>query len=358
MEMFTLDSVRQLLKRNIHTELLCYENSRLHTEALKAGITVHLVSSGGYFLPSNLFRTALLIRRNRYDLIHTQASKDLWILVPALKTAGSRIPLILTKQVGSFIVKKDLLHRFLYNRLTLALAISNVIRTNLLDTTPLKKEKVELLHNSVDTRRFDPAKTDTAVLRRQYSIADDEIAIGMLARFSPGKGHEEFLSAAQQLLKKYSRLRFVIVGEASRGEDQYAADIRQMAASLGISDRVIFTGFRSDIPEVLASLDIFAFPSHSEAFGIALIEAMAMGKPSVCSASDGILDIALDGITSYLFRKQDSADFAEKLDWLIASQEKRTAFGAAARQRAVDHFDTEILTDQVVDIYKRLINTK
>jgi len=122
----------------------------------------------------------------------------------------------------------------------------------------------------------------------------------MMARFSPGKGHEEFLFAAKELNKNFTNLKFLIVGEPSRGENDYAEAIKKLASDYKLSN-LIFTGFRSDTPEVLSAMDIFVFPSHAEAFGIALAEAMSMGKPSVCSNAEGVLDIAVDGVTSLFF---------------------------------------------------------
>ncbi len=356
--MFTLHSVSQLIKRNIETELLCYPGSRIHTEALKLNFKVHTVKASGYFHPLEVARLKKVLNEGSFDLIHTQASKDLWVIVPALKLTSGKMPLLMTKQVGSFIVKKDKLHQWIYNRVTLVLAISRVIKKNLIDTCPLTENKIELLHNWVDTNKFNPHIVDKSKIRNEFSISKDEIVIGMLARFSWGKGHEEFLFAAKELLTKYSNLKFMIVGEPSLGEDEYAAKIKNLAREYKIEDKVIFTGFRKDTPEVLASMDIFAFPSHSEAFGIALAEALSMGIPSVCSDSDGVLDIAVDGVTSYLFQKQNGKDLADKIEMLIQSPETRKKFGEASHKRAVGNFDMEILTDKVINIYKRLLNNE
>jgi glycosyltransferase involved in cell wall biosynthesis len=179
----------------------------------------------------------------------------------------------------------------------------------------------------------------------------------MLGRFSPGKGHEEFLFAAKELNKRYDNLVFMIVGEASRGENDYELQIKNLARDYRL-DNIIFTGFRSDIPEILSAMDIFVFPSHSEAFGIALTEAMAMGLPSVCSDSEGILDIAIDGETSYLFENKNSIDLALKIEQLIISPEKRIQFGIAANRRAIDYFALDKLTDKVISIYKKAIEEK
>ena len=267
MEMFTITTARYLLKRNNQVEFLVYPNSRIHQEAKSLNVPIHTCKASGYFHPKEIINVSSLLKKNNFDIIHTQASKDLWVLVPALKIRKLVTPILLTKQVGSFIIKKDIFHKWIYNRLNYALAISNVIAQNLYDTCPLNKDRILLLHNAVDTGRFDPQKVDSKKVRNEFNISDDDILIGMLARFSWGKGHEEFLYAARELKKKYKNLKFMIIGEPSRGEDEYADKIKQMVKDYSIEDIVIFTGFRKDTPEVLAALDIFAFPSHSERAG-------------------------------------------------------------------------------------------
>ncbi len=352
MEMFTITAVNQLLKRNLSVDLLCYPNSRIHREASKQGIKCHTIKASSYFHPLQIIKLSSLIKKEKFDLIHSQASKDLWVIVPALKLVGLTIPLFITKQVGSFIVKKDALHKFIYNRVTKAFAISEVIKKNLIDTTPLSENKIEILHNGIVVDRFNPLKSKRNEVRKEFNIEANDIVIGMLARFSWGKGHEEFLFAAKELIKKYDNLKFMIVGEPSRGEDEYAQKIKSLAEEYGLKDTVIFTGYRADTPDVLSAMDIFAFPSHSEAFGIALVEAMAMGLPSVCSNSDGVLDIAVDNETSFLFQKKDGKDLAKKLSALIEDPQLRLQFGTKARQRVIDKFDIEILTDKVINYYR------
>lgn len=351
--MFTITAIHQLKKRGYEVELLCYTDSRIHKQAEEEGIVTHPVKAKGYFHPVISWKVARLISEHNFELIHTQASKDLWVLVLAKKLSLTGIPLIMTKQVGSFIVKKDLLHTFIYRNVNYALAISEVIRKNLLDTCPLKESQILLLHNGIDTQRFNPALFNTVEARAEFAFRDDEIVIGMMARFSPGKGHEEFLKALSILSKKYPNIKGLIVGEASRGEDAYANSIQQLAKDLRLHN-VIFAGFRKDTARVFSSMDIFAFPSHSEAFGISLVEAMSMSVPSVCTNSDGVLDIAVDGETGYLFQKQNEIDLAAKLEMLIVSPEKRKLFGENARRRAESYFDLEYLTEKVIAIYNQV----
>lgn len=355
MEMFTVRAVQKLLERNISVTLLCYPDSKIHKKAIQENIETFMVKVSGYFNPVQIVKVSRFISAGKFDLVHTQASKDLWILSPALRLARSKIPLFITKQVGSFIVKKDVLHKCIYRRVTTAFAISQVIKKNLLDTVPLTESKIQILHNAVDTTKFNPEKIDRGAVRKEFGIKDDKIVIGMLARFSKGKGHEEFLLAAKILSAKFDSLVFMIVGEPSRGEEEYGKEIRELCLEYNLNNKVIFTGFRSDIPEVLASMDIFAFPSHAEAFGIALVEAMAMQKPSVASNSDGVLDILVDNVTGLLFENGNASDLASKIEQLIISDEKRVLYGKAARKRAVELFDFDFFTDKVIDIYNQTI---
>ena len=353
--MYTLLTVKLLLQNNIDTELYCLKNSRLNIEANKEGIKTITAESSGYFKPGEIFRLKKEIDSNNYDIIHSGASQDLWIIVPALKLAQKKTPLLFTKHIGSFIIKKDILHRWIYNRVTYALAISKVIQKNLVDTCPLPPQKVKLLHNGIDSNKFDPAKGQRDKIRNELSVAQSELLIGMTARFSPGKGHEEFLYAAKILSEKYDNLKFMIVGEPSKNEDSYADEIKKLTSDYKLSN-VIFTGYRKDMPDILSALDIFVFPSHSEAFGLALVEAMAMEAPSVCTSSDGVLDIAVDGETSLLFKKQDREDLTGKLEILIREPDKRNAFGKAARKRVLENFDIKIFLANLRALYNEVVH--
>jgi glycosyltransferase involved in cell wall biosynthesis len=350
-EMYSLTMALQLKKRNIEVHLLCSPNSQLSKEAVKNNIVIHQYEYNHYFHPGKILKFTKLHQHERFDIIHCADTKDLWLIVPALRLSGSDTPLIISKQIGSSIIKKDFLHRFLYKRVDYAIAISEIIKSNLIETTILTQDKIVLLHDATDTSKFDPSAIDHNKIRNEYNIKNNELLIGMMARFTPGKGHEEFLHASQKLLTKYNNIKFIVIGEASKGEDKYAESIQMLANKLGVANNVYFTGFRSDIPEVLGALDIFVFPSRAESFGLALIEAMSMGLPSVCTNYGGVLDIAVDGYTSYLFQKENADSLADKVELLIESALLREIFGKASRQRAIELFDLNVFTKQLINLY-------
>ncbi|MGD8781599.1 MAG: glycosyltransferase family 4 protein [Ignavibacteria bacterium] len=353
LEMYAITTMNLLLNKNINAEILCVKGSRIFNESVANNFKVHTVDSAGYFNIKAILKTSKILR-NGYDIIHSHLSKDLWILVPALKIISSQTVLCLTKHVGSFIVKKDFLHKRLYNRVNKIFAISTVIKKNLVDTCPVNESKVELLLNGIDVRKFDPIKSDKNKIRKEYNIGD-ELLIGMMARFTPGKGHEEFINAAEVVSKRYPEIKFLIVGEPSKNEEEYTNQIKKMVADKKLNRKIIFTGFRKDTNDVLVSLDIFVFPSHAEAFGLALIEAMAMETATICSNSDGILDIAIDNETSLYFQNKNAEDLACKMEHLIGSPVKRKELAEKGRKRVLEKFTSDIHTSLLINHYNKML---
>jgi len=216
----------------------------------------------------------------------------------------------------------------------------------------LTPDKIVLLYDSIDTEKFDPIKYNKLQIRKEFGISPDELIVGMTGRISPGKGHEEFLYSAKDLVKKHKNLKFMIVGGSSPDEINYENKIKSLVKKFGLKDNVIFTGFRSDVPKLLACFDIFVFPSHAEAFGLALVEAMSMGLPSVCTSSDGVLDIALDHYTSYLFGRENYFTLKEKVEELIEHPSLRRQFGQNARRHVVDNFSLSDFVNKLLLLYE------
>ena len=252
-------------------------------------------------------------------------------------------------------MKKDFLHKFIYGRVNISFAISGVIKKNMMDTTPLPEGKILLVYNGIDLKKFDPQKARRKEIRNEFCVEENEILIGMMARFSPGKGHEEFLKSAKYLAKKYNNLKFIIVGKASYREEDYENKIKDLAIGLKLTE-TIFTGFRKDTADILSAMDIFVFPSHAEAFGISLVEAMAMEVSTVSANAEGVLDIVIDGKTGFLFENRNPGNLSEKISRLIDSKERRIKFGKAARQRVKDCFNLEKQTEKLLKIYSSLIS--
>jgi glycosyltransferase involved in cell wall biosynthesis len=349
--MLALELSLLLRQRGHAVRLACPPGSRIHAGADAAGLATFPLNVRGYAHPLLALRLSRLLRAEGIQIVHCEHSRDLATAVPAVLLSGRRIPIILTRHVGSYLQKRDPFHRFTYHFVSRVVAISSVIRRNVIETTPMRPERVLVIHNGVDLATFTPERGERDTARREFGYGDQDCVVGMVGRLSPGKGHEELLKAVSILHRQYSEVRALVVGGASHNEEAYAEGILRMARSLGLEGVVTFTGYRTDIPALLSATDIFAFPSHAEAFGLVLIEAMAMEKPVVSTNCDGVLDIVEDGVSGILVPPRSAEDLARALGSLVRDTERRTALARGGRARAMTAFDRERQIRSLEDLY-------
>jgi glycosyltransferase involved in cell wall biosynthesis len=352
LEMQALMTSVELRKRGHDVSLLCLPRTTLLREAYSAGVpAVSLLGED-----RNAFATikdlSRLFRSYNYDVVHTHLSHDLWWLVPAMKLASSDAKLFLTKHMASGVKKTDPLHRFLYGRLQGTFAISNYIKGSVMNTCPVPESDVHVLPPGISLEKFDPALYNKSEIRAELGVPQNTILVGMVGRMTPGKGHEEFLKAAAMLGETPDqKFQFIVTGAASEGEEMYALKVRQLTRDLGLEDVVRFTGFVKDVPRILAALDILAFPSHEESFGLGLTEAMAMKIPVVASSSAGVPDIVVDGETGVLVAPKDHAALAAGISTLAEDPERRRRYGTAGRKRAETLFSIQSIAGKLEEYY-------
>jgi len=355
MEMRTLKTAQAFKELGHSVTLLCYPGSSLNKESTNSGInTFTLPFKNGIHL-SLILKLRKFLKEQNFDLIHTQYSRDLRFIVPA-KGKGNP-PIVLTKRLGSYIEKKDVLHNYLYSRVDLVTAISKVIKQNVIDTCPIEPNKVEIFYNGIDIDKFQSALPQSDEKRKEFGVKD-EVIVGIFGRFSPGKGHEEFLKAAKIVSEKNNNVKFWVVGSASHGEEEYGESIYNMAKRLNLGDSLIFTGYRKDVAELMGAIDILVVPSHAEAFGNVAIEGMAAGKPVVASNTDGLLDIVINNETGIQFPPKNADKLANTIIKLVDSKELREKYGSAGLNRVKEMFDEKKQIKKLETRFLDLIETE
>ncbi len=355
LEIQALEVTAHLGKRGHRVVLACSTGSRLAREAKGRSIPVVEFAVPGFSLPGAVWKISRYIRSNPLQIIHCQHSGDLSAVVPAAGIARSPAKILLSKRVGSYVIKRDPFHRYTYSRVALVLAISEVIHRNVLETTPVSPERVVTLHDAIDAEEYSPAAGRGTRVRNEFGYTDENTVVGFVGRFSPGKGHEELLQAAREVISARPHVRFLVAGEASAGEEAYEEEIRRLCTSLGLDGVVTFAGFRRDIPDVMASFDVLAFPSHAESFGVVLIEAMAMELPVVSTNCDGVVDIVVEEENGLYVHPRAPAELAGALIRLIDVPPLRKRYGEAGRRRVLERFDRRGQIDRLEGIYAGIL---
>jgi glycosyltransferase involved in cell wall biosynthesis len=353
LEMTVIQMAEMLQSRGHEVSLLCIAGSTLEKKANEAAVPT--VNIFGKSIFNSIKRLTSLLNSGNYDIIHTHLSHDLWVIVPALKLAGAsqRVKLILTKHMASGVSKKDIFHRFLYKRVNKIVAVSAFIESNVLKTCPVNESKITIIPDAVSINLFSTSKFDKKITKNEFNIDDKTFVVGIIGRMTPGKGHEDFLNAAKKIKENSKQpVKFLIVGKASYGEEKYENELRNLSVKLGLTGDVLFAGYREDIPRVLSAVDVLAFPSHEESFGIALIEAMAMGTPIVASNNAGVVDIVLNGKTGILIPPKDPESLANAIIGLIGNSGLRRKLGEEGTKRVQETFNIDKTIKELEKTYK------
>jgi D-inositol-3-phosphate glycosyltransferase len=215
-------------------------------------------------------------------------------------------------------------------------------------------ERIAVVPCGVNLDLFQPVEQEEA--RRALSIAEHERILLFVGRVEPLKGIDILLGAAAELAVEHDCIVMVVGGDntAMQGEMSY---LRTLAKRLGIADRVRFLGAvdHQKLPLYYSAADVCVVPSFYESFGLVALEAMACGTPVVASRVGGLAGTVRDGETGYLIPWRCPEPFAERIELLLGNEELRRAFGRTARE-AVERFRWSNVADQVIDLYRRLID--
>jgi glycosyltransferase involved in cell wall biosynthesis len=308
-------------------------------EIRKMGINVEIIPMRRlrYFNISSLISGVWKILKNinnyEIDLIHANGSRCMIYGGIAGRLKG--IPVIWHVRI----VERDrLLDRFLAGLASRIIVISNSVNNRFIYLK--NKEKIRVVYNGVDISDFTPDEASGGSIRSEFSIGAEEIIIGTISQFIPMKGLEFFIEAAKFVVEKVNNVKFLIVGKRV-GDDTYERKLKGLVKDLGIENKVIFTGYRNDIKNVIASMDIFVLASIGEGFGRVLIEAMALKKPIVAAKSGGIPEIVSDGETGILVPEKDSLEIASAVIKLIKEKDLGERMGLAGRKRVEEMFTIE-----------------
>jgi glycosyltransferase involved in cell wall biosynthesis len=222
--------------------------------------------------------------------------------------------------------------------------------------TGKSSQKVQVVYNGTDTTKFSPEIVGSGI-RKEFNIANDEFVVGMVGRLVIWKGQREFLKAASVIVRKIPNTKFLIVGDTTFGSKQYKEQLYDLACELGIESKVIFSGGRDDIPNIISAMDVMVHASISpEPFGLVIIEGMASGIPVVASNRGGPLEIIEHGGDGFLADPENTENLATIIMELLNNKSLRKNIGEKARKKVVDQFSVEKFVRQFENIYKDVLN--
>lgn len=297
---------------------------------------------------------ARYLRQRKFDLIDTHGSQDLWVATFARSVGHWGLPMVFTRH-NTKRLKDHLPNRLIYRHKIdhLIVASATVLERYkpYLERGDITPDRVSVVHSSYWEDRFHGGVNGSSVRREICgSDSDTSLVVGLIGRLVPDKGGIYFLRAAAQLVGKLPGVRFVFAGT---GDDEPM--LRRASVDLGISEQVHFLGFRDDMPEVIAALDLLVLPSvDCDASSAALKEAMAVGRPAVASTVGGAAEIVRDGETGLLVPARDADALANAIERILRMPDHGRSMGALG-QEVVRAFTQDRMVEGTLDAYYKVL---
>lgn len=329
--------------------LACQRGGPAAMRAKEASLTVVELKMRGEVDFVAAAKLAALAGRSRCDLIHAHTSHAHSLAVLAKVLLRGRCAVVVHRRVDFSIHKLPFRLSLLKYRLGVDryIAVAEAVKCVMVgDGVP--GDRIDVVRSCTDLARFDAA--EPAGLRRELGLPRDAAIVGNVGFLVGHKDHANLLRAAAIVCPRHPEAHFVIVGEGDM-----RPGIEALREELGLAGRVVLTGFRSDIPSVLADFDVFALSSCMEGIAGVLFEAMASRVPVVTTDAGGIAEYLVDRVNGRLVPTRDPEALAEAILYMLEEPQDRARLAEAGRQTVEERFSTDALTEQTLEVYDRAL---
>jgi sugar transferase (PEP-CTERM/EpsH1 system associated) len=300
------------------------------------------------------WRMSRLIRQREIELVHAHQYGPFFYAALAKLFLGGAFRLILTEHGRHYPdwvpTRRRLTNRWLLGHLTDAFTgVCQFSVDGLAQQEGFSRRKMTIIENGITLERYAPA-TDRGPIRARLQLDPDRRYIGNVARFHPVKDQAMLLHAFAGVAAARADVDLLLVGDGPlRGT------LTELVRSLGLESRVQFLGVRSDVPDILRALDVFALTSLTEAASLTLLEAMASGVPVVVTEVGGNPELVRHGIDGLHVPRGDAGATARALLRILDDPVAASVLGSSARQRVVEHYQLDATVKAYLELYQKLI---
>ncbi len=290
------------------------------------------------------------VKQNRIEIVHAHVARDYPLAAyAARRTHGAS--LVITRHVPFPLSK---LHRLILSDVARVIAVSEPVAAQLDARRIVSPDKIRVIPNGIDLARFDLSATNfNRDHYRRELPATATLLVGTVGELSEVKGQTDFVTAVAHIARQgHDDVAFLIAGEDHSPRRETRARLEHLLTEHKLLARVLLLGEVSEVAPLLASLDVFVSSSRVEAFGLAMVEAMACGVPVVATATDGARSIVEEKVSGKLVHIGDARALASAVIEFLENAESRARFGAAGRERVRRFFSLERMVRATEEVYR------
>jgi len=237
------------------------------------------------------------------------------------------------------------------------IVVSNSLKRLMVKERGIPDQKVSRIYNGIELDEYMPngkeIRSQKSEVRRKFEVAKDAPVIGAIGRMVWQKGFEYLIEAVPSIIQGFRKAKVLIVGEGPQKKE-----LEALGERLKVKEKLIFTGFRSDIRDILSAVDLLVIPSLLEGFPMVTLEAMAMAKPIVATNIDGITEQITNGENGILVPPRDPAALATAVIKLLGDKKSAQQMGIAARGKVEQEFSVERMVSETEKVYMALLQTR
>ena len=334
---------RELIKRGHIVTVCCLPGSGLASRLPKENISACTVNPKSDLNLLVIPKLIQLIIKNNIDVVDICSPKFYWVASLAGRITKKTVMLTRNVPYRKKGIKK-LVNKILYEKLVdRIIAVSDKIKRELIEDFNLPDHKITVIYDGIDLLRFPvPSANDTRIIPESYRAA-------VISRLDENKGLECFINAIPKIIQQISPILFIIAGTG-----RIEKHLKELTKKLNLSDNVIFTGFREDIPAILSEVDITIMPSPEEGMSMSALESMASAKPVVATSGSGLADIIVNNKSGIIVKPDNSTELAEGVVKLLQSDYKQA--GMEARKIVEEKFALQKVVTQYELLVKHITN--
>lgn len=296
-------------------------------------------------------RIAKFIREKNIEIVHAHAGRD---YIPA--SVACRIA-----KIANFVLTRHVLfplkpfHRFALQNIDKAIAVSSSVEANLQKIFP--KEKVVLIPNGIDTKinSEERRKELSQEFRFLHNISFDAKIIGIIGELKVLKGQRDFVLAAQIVAQKFPEAFFVVVGKDNSSNKKFRQELKRLVKIFRLDERFLFLDWVEETAPMFAALDVFVSASHTESFGLAILEAMASSCAIVSTETEGANELLRNNVTALLVPIKNPIELAQAVENLLSDEQNRATLGKNAQTFAQEQFSLSEMIGKTERLYEEVL---
>ena len=339
-------------------DVACFTREGPLIDSLSQDVQVHTYPLHGSFYSCrsilSQFRLMKDIRKRQFDVVHTYGWYPNVFAIPASRLARRPTIIASIRDAGAYMTKTKIRALKIVCRLADCVLANSSAGRNWLIEQGVKEQKIEVIPNGIVLPPRPERASGLSPLRKEFSIPAGTPVCACVGRLVSGKGIDFYLHAARIVLERGRDVRFLMIGAGGPVEN-YRSELEMLAQQLRLDQRVIFTGQRQDVPEILRDVDIVVHPSLTEGLSNVILEAMAASIPVVATRVGGNPELVEDGRTGFLVPVENAGEIANAICRLLDQPEMAHAFGERARRRVVDEFAIDRMLSKTEALYLRLL---